>query len=506
MKRRSFLKVGAAGLGASLLLGRKAFAAPFGTFPSALADRGVPAARRPFNVLEIFLSGGLSAWETFYYVDAYGRPDDPQYPNTQFHTDFGSPEENYPAALSQCAFPDGEPLGVPFARDANGMDVAFGPFAYRLRARPDLTDRMRVLVQQHDLEPHEAAIPFAMTGKRLGVPSQAAIGAHVQRYYAEHPDAGHRSPYSYAIAPIQAIQAEVAVSTGIHPSSARPTLINLSSSELFYASLARPAVGSAEQRAAYDRLLGLKGVSFAERLKWRGEEIRSKAAREHAQSAAAMADAQVIQNVLDPSLLVKRGATVCGQEVSFDPTSMGLKLAAHLLTHPTEPARHVFVEDRGVAVPGADGYDSHEHNSVLQAIHVDHMLAELAAIINAPGEDDPAKLDLDRTMIVINTEFGRTPWADAVKPNGRNHHPYAYVTAMLGGPVTPDQRGIEGAIGPDGMTTNAITPGMNRIAVLLAMGIYPFAQESFDLADVVDAGDEATAVDVVAERCLGYRR
>ena len=37
------------------------------------------------------------------------------------------------------------------------------------------------------------------------------------------------------------------------------------------------------------------------------------------------------------------------------------------------------------------------------------MLQELASRINEPAEGDPAKLDLDDTLVVITSEFGRTP-------------------------------------------------------------------------------------------------
>ena len=51
-------------------------------------------------------------------------------------------------ALTQCGFPAGAEIGQAFGRDALGADVELGPFARLLWMRPDLTDRMRLVVQQ----------------------------------------------------------------------------------------------------------------------------------------------------------------------------------------------------------------------------------------------------------------------------------------------------------------------------------------------------------------------
>ncbi|HLU68294.1 MAG TPA: hypothetical protein VKZ63_18550, partial [Kofleriaceae bacterium] len=137
MRRRDFLKGAAAGAtalaGAAVLGRRGARAAGFGEYPEEAAAGALPAELRADSVLEIFLYGGLSAWETLYLVEEYGRPDDPDYPDEQFYTFLGGGGGSVEAALSACSFPDGEPMAQPFATDALGATVNLGPFAYRLR-------------------------------------------------------------------------------------------------------------------------------------------------------------------------------------------------------------------------------------------------------------------------------------------------------------------------------------------------------------------------------------
>jgi hypothetical protein len=121
--------------------------------------------------------------------------------------------------------------------------------------------------------------------------------------------------------------------------------------------------------------------------------------------------------------------------------------------------------------------------------------------VNAPGEGDPFKVDLDKTMIVLTTEFGRSPHKQGNL--GRNHWPYGYPIVTMGGPLRAASRGVFGACGPDARAKVASTPLENRIAALLALGIWPFAPESYSVSDVPGAASEAEAAALVKKRQLG---
>lgn len=507
MKRRDFLKVTAAGLGAAAglsLLPRRARSAPFGEFPAAAAPGMLPEELRAKNVLEIFLYGGLSAWETLYLVEEYGQPTDPQYPNQQFYTFPGTGGSSIRAAVTSCGFSTTQ-LSLPFATDAAGANVKLGPFARTIWDRDDLLSRMRIVVQKHDLEPHEAAIPLALTGKRVGTPDMAGLGAHIQRYYGERLDPARKSPYSYVLA-TQAIPGDnifAAMTTGAHPGSARPLRIKVDGAQRLAELLSRPNAGTATERAQVDALLRAYVDRAEARLSWKGTPTRAPHLAELSNAVTAVANADAVASVMDPGLFVDVPGNVCGDYASANIPAMSLRLAAHLLTHPTEPAKYVCVVDTGLRqASGGGGYDTHTDNSHDQARNFSNLLRELLDVINAPGENDPAKLNLDETLIILNTEFGRTPWAQD-GGNGRNHHPYGYVTALVGGPIGSGQKGIVGAIGPDGVATDHALPSENRIAALLALGIYPFSHEAFAVSDVKDVGSEAEGVTSVTERLLG---
>lgn len=518
MKRRQFLRAtpvaAVAAAGAASLYGRRASAQPFGDpiMPS-YSKVLLPPAARSQNILECFLYGGLTLWESFYCVKEYGTADDPEpsFRNTQLYTFFNAKSTKLVTALKACGTlaPDGDLFSLvkPFAKDALGAQVNFGPLLPLFSARPDLVARTRLVVNRHDLEPHEAAIPFAMCGRRLGSPTMASLGAHIQRWALEHDTTNRRSPFSYAFAsnyfPSDNVRATVA--NGVHPGSARPLFIKVDDASRLTSLIARGTVG--EHRAEYDALLDVYVQQYRDRLKFAGAgmPLRSPKLGDVAQGAASVRDADAVAKVFDPALFTKVTDTFCG-DTNLNVPAMSLRLATHLLTHPTEPARWCCFVDPGLkTADGGGGYDTHAENSHTQARNFTNFLTYLLKYINAPGENDPAKIDLDKTMIVLNMEFGRSPTAQD-GGQGRNHWPYGYVQIYIGGSIGPAQAGIYGAIGPDGYAPDGMytTPAENRIACLLAMGIWPFSPDAFGVGDVQNVSNEIDAVVSVTQRVLGH--
>jgi hypothetical protein len=331
----------------------------------------------------------------------------------------------------------------------------------------------------------------------------------VQRFFLEHPTTTRKSPYSWMFSTntVPGDNVLAGLNTGMHPGAARPLRIKVDAAERFVDLLARPAAGTAAQRGSYDRLLSVYVEQYRRRLRHAGEEpaLRSPRFAELHQASLAVTDAEAIASVVDPRLLDQRPGTMCGDDNVIDIPGMSFDLAAHLLTHASEPARYVCVVDTGlISASGGGGYDTHTENSHDTARNFKNMLTHLLRVVNEPGEADPRKIDLDDTLIILNTEFGRTPWSQE-GGNGRNHHPWGYVTALIGGPVQAGQKGIVGAIGPDGGAEGGIPPSENRVAALLALGIFPFSPEAFGTSDVDGAGDEGSAVEIATQRTLGVR-
>lgn len=500
MRRRTFLGLvggaSAVAIAGPYFIGRAH--ARFGEFPGGAEAVMLPEGIRAKRVLEVFLYGGLSPWETLYFVRNYGTPSDPLYANQQYYT--------YATAnatmISRCGGGSFETVRE-FGRDALGADVELGAFAHRLWMRPDVVDRMRIVVQKHALEPHEAAVPQALTGRPVGQPIAAGLGAHVQRARLESgltPD--RASPYSYVLATggISSDNVAAAAAPGVHPGAARPLLVKTDNAAGFTNLLERATVGAG--RSHHDALVQIYTQQYNSRLTWpRGTRVRSAHTDDFEVAFGNTRRVDAIRAVLTNDLFQNRSGTACQASRQRNIPRIGLTAAARLLAHPTEPASYVCVSDTGLyEASGGGGYDTHTENARDTATNFDNMLQSLLGIINAPGETDPNKLSLDDTLIILNTEFGRTPGPQG--QTGRNHHPYGYVTVFIGGPTV---KGIAGAIGPDGHAPAGCyaTPAQNRIAALLALGIWPFSPEAFAVSDVPDATGEVDAAAKALAFCLG---
>jgi hypothetical protein len=509
VKRRSFLQTTALVGGALMLPSLRARAAPFGTFPSRASGLQLPADQRVESVLEIYLYGGLSPWETLYYVDDYGRADG------SFWYQYGEDvlgvgdDRSNEAALAACGVDAGDTAPAFFANDELGNDVMSGPFAFGLRERPDLVDRLRLVVQRHELLPHEAAVPYALTGKKVGQPAMAGLGAHLQRYFGEQAlaaGATRRTPFSYVLASAAAVPSDntaAFVATGLHPGNARPLRINVDAAARLEQLLARDGVG--RQRDRHDALVEHYVERYQQRLRFKGQgdPLRSPRFKELAQAARALKDVDAIERTLDERLFAPIPGDLCSSGSVDNIPEQSLKLAAHLLTQAEERARYVCVVDSGLTVSsGGGGYDTHTEQALVTVRNFTNLMRGLAGIVNAPGERDPAKLDLEKTLVILNTEFGRTPTMQAAT-GGRNHHPYAYVTALLGGPVPG--RTILGAIDENAEATAYATPAENRMAALLALGIWPYDNGGFVVADHAEPTTEEDGARAVIERVLGVQ-
>jgi len=510
MRRRDFLRgTTALGVGASAGLGilpgmrsKYARAVPtWGDYPDFAQGTLLPVEKQAKNVLEVFLYGGLCPWETFYVVDEdeYGKSK-----NEQWWT-FQNGGNSVYSVYEDCNGAGAGPILQDFALDDNGVMVKTGPFSEPLRSRPDIMERLRVHVISHTLEPHEAAIPLGMSGFRLGAPKLAGVGAAVQHYYQAHASEITGEPYSYVLYspgdfPTDNLRA--ASSVGMHPGAARPLSMRVAQGSTFIDALQRLELG--EKKEVFDQLLGHYTAEYQQRLSWlgSGKLSRSRTFADYAFAVETLRKTSTLQEILEPGYFAGTSGSACGDSANTNYPRMELELAAHILTRPGSLAKHVTVVDGGlIPASGGGGYDTHNSHIRDSGRNLTNLWTRLSAIINTPGEEDPGKLNLDETLIVINTEFGRTPWAQ--NGDGRNHHPYAYTTLMFGGPVGPAEKGIVGAIGPTGYADMALSPAETRAATLSALGVYPFAPECYAVSDVYGTGTETEASQWLNEIVLG---
>ncbi len=449
-----------------------------------------------FKILDIYLSFGASQWETLWLPGNGG-------PNFTSHfmnsPDLALNNLNWAANAGQvpCTPPD-LPVSPTdhnvFADQSGGGKIYWGAPAKPLYRRADILSRCRMVTQYHELPPHEAAQPFCLTGLTLGNPRLAGTGAAIQRRARELAPS-QQLPVSYVLHAGSGFSANFAATTGNHPGSSRPLVIEVQDTDAFFNNLARTDITAESD----DLLLAIRH-EFRDRLRFHnaGSPIRSAGFDGYWVAAELLKNAPSLQNLFNGGLLViDQNVAVCPAHAGTNPsgspgTKTMLKAAASLLS--SGPARYVCVVDHG----RAGTYDTHgiggaDHLHVLNTCANYYDLSKhLADIIHHPVNNPGGTLNLNDTMVVINTEFGRTNYING--SNGRDHWTWGYVATLIGGPIPPNAgASIRGAIertGPDeGKTIPAhrYSPADVRGAMLLAAGVDPFASDNFRVADFSDA-------------------
>lgn len=517
ISRRNFLKTaavagaaGAAGLaGSHLVFG-------WGEINNPTVRGPIPA--NGYKILEVFLYGGVSPWETFYVRTGIAD---------QF---FGmDPQVNNLGWAMACGgIPSPSTEVNPFGSDAVGT-VAWGPSTKPLW-RSDIFSRARMVVLQHNLEPHEAAIPYSLTGHVLGRPNFSGLGAAISHRFA---NSGHPLPYSYVLMPDGGATVgdnfHGMISTGTHGGEHRPLLLMVGPTS--------GNLGTQLQRTGMtsqaNDLLRFFRASYADKLRTNGIVARSKGYSAYTAGVDNLLNASSLATLLGSAALVPSNTTGCASFLpgvpltALDRTTAAVRAGAFLLSQPEASggARYVGVIDGGLMQAGGAGYDTHGNNTLTTGVNIFNVCSALAGVIDAASPPAAGKISLNDTMVVIKTEFGRTPAPNGSGDGaGRDHWPQGYVNILIGGPIPSraiTESRIAGSIGFNmadrghalpvtitGSTVNAghFTPSEFQASVMLAAGIFPFQGENFGIGDMSlatrDATDDATASQI-RSRVLG---
>lgn len=518
MKRRTFIKTAtgtglAAGAGVFGILKypRGANAAGWGTWPADRTDLMIPEDLRPQSVLELHFHGGITPWETFYSIPQWGQGN-----NTFLNLFEDNPVGQRSSDFYNACGYGGTPYVTDFA-EAGGEMVGLGPWLYPLKQRQDILSRMRILVQSHTVLAHEGANPLSFTGDFLGNPRLAGVGAPIQRFFGEQPGGARAVPYSFILYPggagLSAFNVSSASAIGFHPGSARPLNVTVSQDSVLADLLSRPGLDQSDPEA-FDAAVSYYTRAYENRFRSQGvgQPLRSLERGNYDFANFARQNANELVEVLSPDLFAEIQGTTCANPPTLDMPAMMARVARSLLTRETNRARYVNWIDTGIFPRPEVGYDVHNEHVLYTARSVPHTFQQLVNIIrdpNNPTPEDDTLIDLDETMIVINMEFGRTPYRQVPGSSGTNHWPYGYVNVLIGGPIRGDDSrspgsSIYGHITEDvGEAQDFITTVENRIMVLMALGIYPFSSQSFAVADVRFTSDEIEAATRVRDELFG---
>jgi hypothetical protein len=498
LDRRTFLKGGAAaavgaGLGMFPRFGRAA-----GVWGAIPEDLGLPK----FRVLDLFFPGGTSQWETF-YVSHDGENDGANWRG------LGEYVANIEWVPGPHAPSDSEETKPFAAQTPNRPAVSWGP-ATKPLWRSDIFERSRMVLTSHGHEVHSLSAHLVLTGRDMGRPRAAGLGAPIQRHF-QSLASPLSIPYAYAFVsadppPGRDYFLANTLMNGPHPGSSRPLGVKVGTAieDLMTRNGVSPEA---------DAVLGALREQYRNLLRFKGQGSAVRAAGFEAYDGAAhyLVHAHELDPLFGGDQLAADPVPAPTNHPELDPlknpTRRSLELAAKMFAH---GARHVTVIDGGFetsALRDSDSgmpYDCHHRTNERDLVEVTsagvfNALSALASLIATPGQSKLQKalgpaysIDLDTTLIRIFTEFGRKPNAtkdldaDPVASSGREHFSAATWMILIGGPVT--KRGIVGSIRTtDGPETaeilDALTPTDVYAATLLAAGVDPFASDNLTSGD-----------------------
>jgi hypothetical protein len=308
--------------------------------------------------------------------------------------------------------------------------------------------------------------------------------------------------------------------TGQHPGVCKPVALQISGGGLVARLRDRRDIRSAAQ----DKLLAYYRDEYKRMLTYPGhaERARSMGFDNYVASLENTLNAESLAQQLGGVIVPLDSDRACVSPDGTQPEAMenqpaaGLRSAVGLLSQPLLPAHYVCVIDAGLrSAAGGGAYDTHNvgHSSVT-ATNLWNVLATLRQLIDA------GRLDLDSTLIVLTTEFGRTPFrsaggSPAPDSSGRDHWPQGYVNVLIGGPIKSRRilgRILDGDLSGSSAHENGYADPdtvLNatdvKAAALLASGIDPFADGLFGGADVTDPviGDNVATARNIAKRFFG---
>lgn len=495
MNRRDFITASAATASSFVFPSIGKASAQWASLPTDFATYA------KYKVLEIYLVGGASMWENFWV--SHDGPTS-KYGNAVKcgHLNWRGLEEQVNELSWQHSCPAAPSYSLEtefFGTTENGLCVSWGPSIAPLW-RSDIINRSRMVVTQHADEIHPAAACRVLTGRRFGGTRAAGLGASIQRHF-QSLDQDQDIPYSYVFVPDYLGRPDyfnIPTYLGRHPGSAKPLAIKVGS-ELN--GLSREGISPnsdalfAELRKQYRDLLRWQGIS---------SPIRSANFATYNYANNYLVNAKDLDTLLGGNTLVANPENVCAINPNTNPDSStpidnhtlrSLQAAAKMLNN---GARHVTVVDDGFSKGSMRdsnmAYDLHGNNDVsvteMTSAHLFNMAKSLESIISDGGIGLSAgisdMISLDDTLVVIHSEFNRTPNADS-DTFGRQHFPSANIAILIGGPVT--SRGIKGHIGLiDGVhesaaVEKACSPTDIHAAVMMAAGVDPMHPDSFTTGD-----------------------
>ncbi|MEQ1502570.1 MAG: DUF1501 domain-containing protein, partial [Myxococcota bacterium] len=345
-----------------------------------------------------------------------------------------------------------------------------------------IRDRIRMIAVAHRLPPHDPARAYVLGGRTLGRSQYFGLGAAVQRKRG----VVGGLPAAWILDTGQPLIASYAAATGLHLGQSRPIVLPITDLDSgFVTRLDRSMRDDADALLAWYDCRYADGLTFPS-----GDPARSAGYAGYTTARAALEQWPQLHQHLVGAPPLHVGVPQAQFTASRNRTQQAIVVATWLLAN---GADYVCVIDNGAPKNGIN-VDSHATLTMAEhaQIHTTNMWSACQAVRSQVTATAGARLNLDQTMVLLHSEFGR--YHDAGTGTGSDHWHLGYPMTLIGGPIR--QSGVRGtlAFGSDprglasgGWSGAAHDPVDVRAAVAMAAGIAPFSPDMYSLSDTTGA-------------------
>lgn len=449
------------GITAAVTVANRAFATP----------GDLSLSRTPCKVLEIFLRGAASQFSSFWRDGSLG-------------SDTGGTGDSKITATQWATITGTATTPASHSWDTDVIGRAADPLFRPSGTSRTLESHMRVLRVRHELLPHEAALPYTLTGTTLGRTKMSGLGAAI----------GRRAEQTASTSAIRSLilqtgaranddlAARYAATFGLHGADFRPPIIKLGNRD-FLTALARQDVSAGDvDLSATDALKKIYRDRYKGLLTHGAQVVRSDGWSAYDASFTTIVDqhaalAQILGS--QETLLFPATAITTPTYHTDNLTRYGITAALQLLTSASFDMQHIAVLDGGVM----NDYDTHQipasaNNGILSVAEIHN--GNIWNVCDTLAENTDLILDND-IVVLIHSDFGRIQDGGG---SGTEHHTTGYANVVIGNMLTPafvgDRAGASGEDASHPGDLPGLSPTDVHAAVAQLAGIDPWQNDMFD--------------------------
>lgn len=270
-------------------------------------------------------------------------------------------------------------------------------------------------------------MPLALTNYQQNTGQLTSHGAHHERFERDRTTKLHTIPYNYVIYQTNITNTtdhntNVTSTIKLHNANYRPLNIQMTPKNVLTNQLNQNHLNNTTK--TYDKLVTHYLTQYQNTLRNKNNKpiIHTPIITEFETAHQNLLNTPELQTLLPKNLLQSKEITLCAQpKIHQNETQTSLNLTTHLLNHPNQPTKHITLMKTNI-IPNTTNlnYDTHISHVEQSSTNIIHFFKQFTKHITQPNKKNLTKIDLNKTIIILNTEFNQSPSPKTTPTNPNN--------------------------------------------------------------------------------------